>query len=90
MTTKENFNFIFDESACGGCGGACCTGESGFIWINEAEITALASLLKISKNEPKKFIEKVRKTTTFNGKMVAFYGASDLTRTGDLLITSAR
>ena len=53
MTTKENFNFSFDESACGGCGGACCTGESGFIWINEAEISALASLLKISKNELK-------------------------------------
>ena len=53
MTTKENFNFIFDESACGGCGGACCTGESGFIWINEAEISALASLLNISKDELK-------------------------------------
>ena len=53
MITKENFNFSFDESAGSGCGGACCTGKSGFIWINQAEITALASLLHISKDELK-------------------------------------
>lgn len=53
MIKKENFNFIFDENACNSCGAKCCTGESGFIWINEAEIAALANLLKISKTELK-------------------------------------
>lgn len=53
MTTKENFNFSFDESACASCGGACCVGESGFIWINEAEMSELAALLQISKTELK-------------------------------------
>ena len=45
-------------------------------------------MAKIRKNEPPEIIIKVRKTTTFNGKVAVFYGASDLTRTGDLLITS--
>lgn len=48
MIFKDGFDFCFDESACATCGGACCTGESGFIWINESEIKELSKLLKIS------------------------------------------
>lgn len=53
MIFKAGFDFCFDESACAACGGACCVGESGFIWINESEIKELAKLLKISTAELK-------------------------------------
>jgi Fe-S-cluster containining protein len=36
---------------CTGCG-ACCTGEPGYIWVNQAEIKAMAEVLGIS---PEKF-----------------------------------
>jgi len=32
---------------CIGCG-KCCTGEPGYVWVNKAEIEALATLLQIS------------------------------------------
>ncbi len=41
--TKENFNFAFNPSACETCEGNCCIGESGYIWVTPAEITAIAS-----------------------------------------------
>lgn len=44
----SEFGFSFDASACERCGGKCCTGESGYIWIDESEIAALAVKFKIS------------------------------------------
>lgn len=43
----SEFGFSFDASACERCGGKCCTGESGYIWIDESEIAALAVKFKI-------------------------------------------
>ena len=48
---KEGFNYGFDASACEACGGNCCIGESGYIWINKAEIEKLASILNLSVKE---------------------------------------
>jgi len=31
---------------CTGCG-ACCTGEPGYVWVNKAEIAAIAAAIKI-------------------------------------------
>lgn len=51
MLTKENYPFSFDERACESCGGRCCTGQSGYIWINDDEILALSRLLGLNKFE---------------------------------------
>ncbi len=48
MKRVEGFNFSFNSSACASCGGACCIGESGYIWVNYPEIEAIASYLNIS------------------------------------------
>ena len=50
----SEFGFSFDASACERCGGKCCTGESGYIWIDESEIAALAAKFKISPARIKK------------------------------------
>jgi len=44
---KDGYKYAFDASACTACGGRCCTGESGNIFVRPDEITAIASLLGI-------------------------------------------
>lgn len=39
----------FDASKCKECGGKCCKGEKGYIWIREDEILLLAKFLGVSK-----------------------------------------
>ncbi len=51
MIQKEGFPFRFTSSACASCGGACCIGESGYIWISYPEIEAVAEYLKMSIEE---------------------------------------
>jgi uncharacterized protein len=36
--------------ACTGCGG-CCTGEPGYVWVNKAEIAALAAAVDVTVEE---------------------------------------
>ncbi|GAB6044936.1 YkgJ family cysteine cluster protein [Caminibacter profundus] len=47
---KEGFPYKFDQDACNRCDGNCCTGESGYIWVNIKEIEDIANFLKIDKN----------------------------------------
>jgi len=51
LITKCDFNFGFDSDACKTCGGACCTGESGYIWIKKSEILALCEHLNLDVQE---------------------------------------
>ncbi len=44
---QDGFNYAFSPSACDSCGGRCCTGESGNIFVTAEEITALSQLLKM-------------------------------------------
>lgn len=48
MLKSDGFNWEFDPGFCEQCGGKCCTGESGLIWINDNEIAALAKYFGIS------------------------------------------
>ncbi len=48
MKRVEDFNFSFDSSACASCGGRCCIGESGYIWVNYPEIEAISKYLNLS------------------------------------------
>lgn len=47
----SEFNYKFDSYACKNCGGKCCTGESGYIWIKPEEIVKLASYFGITFDE---------------------------------------
>ena len=49
--TREGFSYAFDPSACASCGGNCCTGESGNIFVSVTEISAIAKLLGMDEGE---------------------------------------
>lgn len=60
LIKKDGFNFAFEPSGCDSCGGNCCIGESGYIWINPSEMEALALHLKISVDDLKnKYLNKI-------------------------------
>ncbi|EQB40660.1 hypothetical protein M947_02295 [Sulfurimonas hongkongensis] len=52
---KEGFSYTFDSSACASCGGRCCTGESGYIYVNKSEIEDISNFLNIN---TKDFVKK--------------------------------
>ena len=54
IVTKEGFSYGFMPSACATCGGKCCTGESGYIYVNKTEMERLADFLKIDVEELKR------------------------------------
>ncbi|MDD5406794.1 MAG: YkgJ family cysteine cluster protein [Sulfurovaceae bacterium] len=45
---KEGYNYCFDPSKCSTCGGHCCRGESGYIWVKPEEIRCIADHLTLS------------------------------------------
>lgn len=45
MIRQDGFGYEFDSNKCDECGGKCCTGESGYIWISEDEIRSLGEYL---------------------------------------------
>ncbi|NPA51037.1 MAG: YkgJ family cysteine cluster protein [Epsilonproteobacteria bacterium] len=51
MIKKDGFNYSFNSSACASCGGECCIGESGYIWVSRQEIENIANFLKIDIKE---------------------------------------
>ncbi len=55
LMKKDGFAFEFDPKACEECGGGCCIGESGYIWVTPSEITALCESLNLKRDE---FINK--------------------------------
>lgn len=60
LIKKQGFSFAFEPSGCDACGGNCCIGESGYIWINKTEIEFLASHLDISLEELRvKYLNKI-------------------------------
>jgi uncharacterized protein len=44
---KEGFDFKYNPQTCDYCGGRCCYGESGYIWLNNTEIRNIAEFLNI-------------------------------------------
>jgi Fe-S-cluster containining protein len=47
LIEKEGFSYKFNPLACIDCGGKCCIGESGYIWVKYKEIEAIAKFLKL-------------------------------------------
>lgn len=48
---QEGFSYAFNPHACASCGGNCCTGESGNIFVSVTEITAIAKLLEMDESQ---------------------------------------
>jgi len=51
IISKDGYNYKFNSSACATCGGACCIGESGYIWVNYQEIKKMAQFLELTIEE---------------------------------------
>ncbi len=60
LITKDGYNFAFDAKACEDCKGACCIGESGYIWATTDEIANIAKYLNRDFNSfVSEYIKKV-------------------------------
>lgn len=58
---NENYSYQFDPSACEACGGHCCRGESGYIWVKYSEIEQIASYLELEiENFATMYLRKVK------------------------------
>ncbi len=44
----DAYPYQFNALACEACGGHCCTGESGYIWVKYPEIESIAKFLELS------------------------------------------
>ncbi len=42
MDNKNNFPYHFKSSACKTCGGKCCRGFGGYVWVSLEELEAMA------------------------------------------------
>lgn len=45
IIARAGYPFAFDRRACGGCGGICCSGRQGHVWVNAGEIDCMADFL---------------------------------------------
>jgi len=60
IVEMEGYDFRFDPNACAACEGACCRGESGYIWMKPSEIETMAKYLDIDLALfAKKYLRKV-------------------------------
>ena len=58
--TKDGFSFSFHSSKCEQCGGKCCVGESGYVFISVNEMLAMAKFLGLDFEVfTQKFVRKV-------------------------------
>jgi len=68
---KEGFSFGFNPKACEECGGKCCTGASGYIWVTPFEMEKIANFLKISVEELKYlYLKKVEYKFSIKEKLL--------------------
>lgn len=44
---EKGFNYKFNPSSCESCGGKCCTGESGYIYLSAKEQAEIATFLDL-------------------------------------------
>ena len=51
IITKEGFPYGFIPQACNSCEGRCCTGESGYIYVNKSEMERISSFLNMDMEE---------------------------------------
>lgn len=44
---EDGYNYTFNPNACESCGGNCCTGESGYIYVNQKEMEEISGFLAL-------------------------------------------
>ena len=72
LIEKEGFNYKFNPSACQECQGACCRGESGYIWVKYPEIEAIADFLDMSIDDfAQNYLRKVKHRYSLIEKKIA-------------------
>ncbi len=60
IVRKNNFKFVFYPNTCIACGGKCCNGSSGYIWIKKKEIQNISEFLEISTEKViNQYLEKI-------------------------------
>ena len=70
---ERGFEYSFDSAACANCGGRCCTGETGNVFVNADEIALLAAHFDLKCDEfAKLYLRKVG--WRWSLKEVAFEG----------------
>jgi len=68
---EEGYAYGFDPTACAACGGACCTGESGYIWAKYEEIEKMADFLELSIEDfGKMYLRKVKHRYSLTEKQI--------------------
>lgn len=45
---QAGFDYCFDTEACGECGGFCCRGASGHVWIGQGDVVRMSGFLKLN------------------------------------------
>jgi Fe-S-cluster containining protein len=69
--SHDQYSYRFDPSACFSCGGACCIGESGYIWAKYSEIEDMAQFLELTvENFAKMYLRKVKHRYSLTEKMI--------------------
>ncbi len=73
LMKEQGYDYAFDPSACQNCPGNCCIGESGYIWVSQEEICAIADKLSLSKEAfINQYLQKIRYRFTI--KEIAYDG----------------
>ena len=61
IISEDGYSYQFSPSACDTCGGACCTGASGYIWAKYPEIEKMADFLNLTIEEfASNYLKKVK------------------------------
>ena len=61
IISEDGYSYQFSPSACDTCGGACCTGASGYIWAKYPEIEKMADFLNLTIEEfASSYLKKVK------------------------------
>jgi len=61
LIEKDGFPYKFNPLACFECGGRCCIGESGYIWVRYGEIEQIAKFLNLEIEEfADKYLKRVK------------------------------
>jgi len=75
MISKDGFCYTFNESACASCGGACCIGESGYIWVTYSEIENIAKLLDLTVEDfANRYLKRAKNRYSLKEYSVGEYG----------------
>jgi Fe-S-cluster containining protein len=68
---EEGYAYGFDPAACAACGGACCRGESGYIWAKYEEIEKMADFLELSIEDfGRIYLRKVKHRYSLTEKLI--------------------